>query len=72
MEEMSANVVVTHEGHLVFEILGMGNKGEKMAILKLKEIKISRKNNSLLLKDCRKGVIGYFVSTNTVLGSLEF
>lgn len=43
-----------------------------MAILKLNEIKISRKNNQLILTDKGKGMLGYLFATNAVLGSLIF
>lgn len=43
-----------------------------MAILKLQEIKISRKNNQLILSDKGKGMLGYLFATNAILGSLIF
>jgi hypothetical protein len=35
-----------------------------MAILKLKNIKISRKNNIIYLTDRGRGMIGYLLSSN--------
>lgn len=43
-----------------------------MAILKLSEIKLSRKNNQIYLSDKGKGMLGYLFSSNTILGSLTF
>lgn len=43
-----------------------------MAILKLNQIKMSRKNNQIILIDRGKGMIGYLFATNAVLGSLIF
>lgn len=43
-----------------------------MAILKLSDIKLSRKNNQIYLSDKGKGMLGYLFSTNAVLGTLTF
>ena len=43
-----------------------------MAILKLSDIKLSRKNNQLIITDKGKGLFGSLLSTNNVLGSLVF
>lgn len=43
-----------------------------MAILKLKNIKISRKGNKVFMIDKGNGMLGYLFSTDSVLGSLSF
>ena len=45
---------------------------EKMAILKLTNIKLSRKNNHVIITDKGTGVLGFLLSSNSVLGSLVF
>ncbi len=45
---------------------------EKMAILKLKNLKLSRKNNKVFLNDKGAGMLGYLFSSDAVLGSLVF
>lgn len=43
-----------------------------MAILKLKNLKLSRKNNKVFLNDKGAGMLGYLFSSDAVLGSLVF
>lgn len=43
-----------------------------MAILKLKNIKFSKKNNQLFITDKGSGMLGYLFASDSVLGSLIF
>jgi hypothetical protein len=43
-----------------------------MAILKLKNIKFSRKNNLIYLTDRGNGMLGYLLSSNELIGTLCF
>ena len=43
-----------------------------MAILKLTNIKLGRKNNEVVITDKGTGVLGYLLSSNSILGSLIF
>lgn len=43
-----------------------------MAILKLKNIKFSKKNNQLFITDKGSGMLGYLFASDSVLGSLVF
>lgn len=43
-----------------------------MAILKLKNLKLSKKNNQVYLTDKGSGMLGMLFSSDTVLGSLVF
>lgn len=43
-----------------------------MATLKLSDIKLSQKSNKVIISDRGKGVVGYLLSSNLILGVLTF
>ena len=74
VEEFEVEAIITFEGYLILEIFESEEEedSEKMAILKLSDIKLSRKSNQLIITDKGKGLFGSLLSTNNVLGSLVF
>ena len=65
-------MVIVHEGYLILELLSESTNEDKMAILKLTNIKLSSKNNQVIITDKGTGVLGYLLSSNRVLGARVF
>ena len=43
-----------------------------IATIRLNDVKLSRKDNKIILVDRGKGVLGFLLSSNSVLGELIF
>lgn len=72
MKIEEALLIITMEGHLIIEIIEEGEQCEKIALLNLNELKISRKKNDIMISHKGKGVLGYLLSANAVLGTIRF
>ena len=71
--EMNINLIITKESHIILEIKKEEeDKDDYIATIKISDVKLSKKDNKITLTDRGKGVIGFLLSSNSVLGELIF